>query len=121
MGRGVQVEPPLPVDFLAACFTVSDAGVLVWKRRLAEHFPARTEDAAIFNARFEGKSAGFLIGGETFVRVQYRGKTRRMAALRAAFIVANGRYPVGVVEPRDGASTPRTGGSSRSPRAAWSF
>ena len=44
MGRGVQVEPPLPVDFLAACFTVSDAGVLVWKRRLAEHFPARTED-----------------------------------------------------------------------------
>lgn len=102
VGRGVQIEPPLPVDFLAACFTVSDAGVLVWKRRPAEHFPERPEDAANFNARFEGKAAGFTLGGQTVVRLQYRGRRRRMAALRVAWAISAGSYPVGVIEPRNG-------------------
>ena len=103
MGRSRQTEPPLPPSFLLECFTVGDnSGALLWRQRPASHFPERVEDRANFNARFAGKPAGFEINGETFVRVQWRGKTRRISALRAAWILATGSYPAGVVEARDG-------------------
>ncbi len=102
MGRRKQTEPPVPAAYLQECFAVADEGRLIWRTRGPEHFPERPEDVANFNARFAGRPAGFRIGAETFIRIQWRGRTRRISALRAAFIVANGRYPVGVVEPLDG-------------------
>ena len=70
--------------------------------RPSSHFPERVEDRSAFNGPFRGRPARFPINGEVFVRVQFKARTRRIGALRAAWIVATGAYPVGVIEARDG-------------------
>ena len=103
MGRTAVSHAPPPISYLKACFVVGDnSGRLLWRSRPPEHFPERPEDHGNWNARFAGKPAGFPINGETFVRVQFNGRTRRISALRTAWILATGSYPVGPVEARDG-------------------
>ncbi len=55
--------------YLQEAFEVRD-GVIVWRERPRQHFPERPEDHGNWNTRFAGLPAGFLINGETFVRVQ---------------------------------------------------
>ena len=52
---------------------------------------------------FAGRKAGFEgPRGRPLVRLVYNGKTRRLALLRTAWIVAAGELPDGPVQPRDG-------------------
>ena len=102
MGRRKQMEPPIPATYLAEAFEVRRRRVALARTRAGAHFPERPEDVANFNARFAGRPAGFLINGSLFVRLQWRGRTRRMSALRVAWILATGAHPVGVVEARNG-------------------
>jgi hypothetical protein len=58
VARGVQIGPPLPVDFIQSCFKIGgNSGALLSRERPRSHFPERPEDAAIFNARFEGRAS----------------------------------------------------------------
>ena len=97
MGRGVASLQP-PVTYWPECFHIRQDGALCWRERPASHFPERTEDCARFNAIYALKPAGFPgPNGEPMVRVKWSGRTRRMTAARAAFIVAHGRFPKGAV------------------------
>ena len=87
MGRGVQLEPPVPVEFIQKSFCVRD-GCLV-------HRQSKRTDIV-------GEPAGFAVNGRPVVRVQHMGKTRRIGLLRAAWAISTGAYPAGEVVPRDG-------------------
>ena len=104
MGRPVVTQPPVPAGFVQECFDIRvshegadiHVGELVWRERPREHFPCRPEDHAHFNALHAGRPAGFRgPGGKLLVRFQWQGRTRRMALLRAAWIVTTGVYPDG--------------------------
>jgi hypothetical protein len=102
MGRQKITQPPLPVSFVLEAFDIRD-GVLIWRERPRDHFPCRPDDAARFNNQRAGEPAGFAgPDGKPMVRLQFEGKTRRVALLRVAWIVATGELPHGVVRPRDG-------------------
>ena len=102
MGRPQTSQPPLPIEFIQQCFDVRDRQ-LIWRERPHEHFPHRLDDASRFNNQRAGGPAGFAgPDGKPMVRIQYGGKTRRVALLRVAWIVATGELPHGVVRPRDG-------------------
>lgn len=106
MGRPIQTLPQAPASFIAECFAIRMSrpgyGVLVGRERPREHFPCRPDDRARWNNLHAGKPVGFAVNGALVVRFQYEGKTRRLALLRAAWVVAAGAYPDGVVKPRDG-------------------
>ena len=87
MGRACQTEPPVPVEFIQKSFCVRD-GCLV-------HRQSKRRDLV-------GEPAGFLVVDKPMVRLQVGGKTRRIAALRAAWVLAHGEYPNGSVQPCDG-------------------
>jgi hypothetical protein len=100
MGRSRLSQPPVPVEYVQQCFEVSD-GALVWKERPREHFSARPEDHARFNAMFAGKPSGFSgPNGVAMVRLQFEGRTRRIAASRVAWCLSAGEWPVGLLAKR---------------------
>ena len=101
MGRKRQSAEPIPVEYVRECFIIRD-GVLIWRERPSSHFPARPDDSARTNRKHAGSPAGFRgPGGKPLVRFVYGGRTRRVALLRAAWIVATGELPKGAVKPRD--------------------
>ena len=103
MGRQRQTRPPVDVEFIQQAFATRQDGTLIWRERPASHFPARTDDTARFNNQRAGEPAGFAgPGGKPLVRFRYGGKTRRLALLKVAWIVATGQAPNGAVRPRDG-------------------
>ena len=103
MGRPRHSQPPVPPSFVAECFAIRQDGVLIWRERPVTHFPDRADDRSRFNRQRAGEPAGFRgPRGVVLVRLQYDGKTRRLAALRAAWVVATSAYPDGVARARDG-------------------
>ena len=80
----------------------SNSGRLLWRSRPLEHFGQRREDAANWNARFSGRAAGWMTPFGLMVRFTFEGRTVRMLAARVAWAISTGRYPLGVVAPRDG-------------------
>ncbi len=103
MGRTAVSHAPPPVEYLGQCFVVDDnSGRLLWASRPPEHFGQRREDAANWNARFPGKDAGWMTPSGLMVRFTFEGRTRRMSALRVAWVLATGEYPGGAIEARDG-------------------
>ena len=102
MGRPQLSQPPVPVAFIQEAFDVRD-GVLIWRERPGSHFPHRVDDCQRFNNQRAGEPAGFAgPDGKPMVRLQYEGRTRRIALLRVAWIVATGQLPTGAVRARDG-------------------
>jgi Mn-dependent DtxR family transcriptional regulator len=102
MGRGRQTQPQIPASFIAECFTVgSNSGELLWRERPREHFGARPDDVTRFAAIRIGQPAGFKINGRHFVRVQFQGRTRRIAALRVAWCLSRNEWPSGQIKTRN--------------------
>ena len=103
MGRPQLSQPPLPVEYVRDALQVRQDGQLIWRERPREHFPCRPDDASRFNNQRAGEPAGFAgPDGRLMVRVQFEGRTRRIAALRVAWALATGEWPRGVVKARDG-------------------
>ena len=88
MGRGVQLEPPVPVGVIARSFGIRQDGALI-------HRDSKRGDLI-------GEPAGFLVRDRPMVRIQFGAHTRRIGLLRAAWVVAYGAYPLGAVRPKDG-------------------
>ena len=88
MGRSAQTEPPVDVEVVQASFAIRQDGRLV-------HGSSSRSDHA-------GEPAGFMVGDRPMVRLSVGGKTRRIAVLRAAWMIAHGAAPRGVVQPKDG-------------------
>lgn len=103
MGRPQRSQPPLPIEYVRDALQVSQDGQLIWKERPRDHFPCRPDDASRFNNQRAGSPAGFAgADGRQMVRLQFEGKTRRVALLRVAWALAIGGWPRGVVRARDG-------------------
>ena len=103
MGRTYQTQPPLPVKYVRDALQVRQDGQLIWRERPREHFPHRVDDCQRFNNLRAGSPAGFAgPDGRLMVRVQYQGRTRRIAALRVAWMLATGAPPKGTVRARNG-------------------
>ena len=102
MGRPQLIQPPVPVEYVRDALQVRLDGQLIWRERPRGHFPCRTDDASRFNNQRAGEPAGFRgPNGKPVVRFMYGGKTRRVALLKAAWIVATGELPRGPILPRD--------------------
>lgn len=92
MGRTREPCPPTP-DALAQALTIDDAGRLIWRTRPRD------------NNRHAGKPAGGGRRGRLIVSLRDSdGVLRTIAADRAAFALAFGRYPRGRVAFADGDS-----------------
>jgi hypothetical protein len=83
MGRKRVTEPPLDVGVIQASFTLRQNGALI-------------RSSTLEPAAFTGP------GNKLLVRVYRQGRIRRIAYLRAAWILATGEIPRGVIRPRDG-------------------
>ena len=106
MGRRKQTQPTIPPSFYREAFHVRQDGALCWRERPRSHFPARLDDVGRFNNQRTGEPAGFRgPNGKPLVRFMYGGKTRRVALLKAAWIVATGELPRGPILPRNGDPT----------------
>jgi hypothetical protein len=100
VGRKAQDQPPVPATYIRECFDIRDK-TLMWRERPASHFARRPEDHARFNAIFAGKPSGFIgPNGVAMVRLQFEGRTRRIAASRVAWCLSAGEWPVGLLAKR---------------------
>ena len=103
MGRPQASQPPVQIEYVRDALAVRPDGCLVWRERPASHFPERVDDRSRFNNQRAGGPAGFAgPDGRQMVRLQFEGRTRRIAALRVAWALAIGEWPRGVVRARDG-------------------
>jgi hypothetical protein len=100
VGRKAQDHPPVPATYIREAFHVRQDGQLVWRERPESHFPCRPEDHARFNRQRAGQPAGFKINGQHVVRLQFDGRTRRIAASRVAWCLSAGEWPSGLLAKR---------------------
>jgi hypothetical protein len=99
VGRKAQDQPLVPATYIRECFDIRDK-TLIWRERPASHFARRPEDHARFNRQRAGQPAGFKINGQHVVRLQFDGRTRRIAASRVAWCLSAGEWPVGLLAKR---------------------
>jgi hypothetical protein len=106
MGRAQQTQPPVEPELIRQCFAIRQDDQLIWRERPPSHFPARVDDTARFNHQRSGEPEGFRgPNGKPVVRFMYGGKTRRIALLKAAWIVGDRRASVGPILPHNGDPT----------------
>jgi hypothetical protein len=89
MGRGIQVEPAIPVEVVRASFTIAhNSGAII--------------RAASARGDLVGEPAAYRDhDGVLRVRISFRGRKRTMAALRIAWVLATGQWPRGRILARD--------------------
>jgi hypothetical protein len=98
MGRQKTTAPPVDVEFIQQAFVTRRDGTLIWRERPPQHFTHRVDDAARFNNQRAGEPAGFRgPNGRLMVRIQFEERTRRIAASRIAWALANCQWPSGPV------------------------
>ena len=86
MGRGCQLEPPIPASFIAESFTVRQDGALI--------------RAASARGDLIGEPATYRDpDGALRVRVTFQGRRRTINAAKAAWILATAEYPAGQIIP----------------------
>jgi DNA-binding Lrp family transcriptional regulator len=89
VGRKRQTEPPVPATYIREAFHVRQDGRVIRRdHRLAAlaHEPTG----------YRGPDGTPIVG------VAYQGRTRRIALLRLAYVLAFDQWPKGQVQPRDG-------------------
>ena len=92
-----QFSPP-PVAFVRECFTVDDAGALVWRHRPSAHF-GNAQAAAAFNSTWAGNRACRLdAAGYRSVFVRFAGRRMCLLAHRVVWALQTGAWPVNQID-----------------------